>query len=60
VGPKLVKLDNTDVAQFDKANVLERTGIEIRTAERYEELTGGKEKQLQDVATALKRVSARA
>jgi hypothetical protein len=44
------KLGDTDVAQFDKENVLERTGINIRSAERYEELTGGREEQAQNVA----------
>jgi hypothetical protein len=44
-GPKPNKLSDTDVAQFDKEDVLERVGIGMRTAERYEELAGGREEQ---------------
>ena len=42
-GPKAGKnqLSDTDVAQFDKENVLERSGIELRTAERYWRRTPG-------------------
>ncbi len=42
--------DNGDVKL--KTETLANAGINLRTAERYEELTGGREKQLQDTATA--------
>jgi hypothetical protein len=51
-GPKPSKLDDIDVAQFDKEAVLQRTGIGIRTAERYEELAGSRADQATQIASA--------
>jgi hypothetical protein len=53
-GPKRgsSKLNDTDVAQFDKEDVLQRSGIQIRTAERYEELAGPKEEQAEAIIGA--------
>lgn len=52
-GPKPDKnqLDANDCAQFDKENVLQTAGIKLRTAEDYEQLSGGREEQAQKVAT---------
>jgi hypothetical protein len=43
--------NDTDVASF-KQETLAQAGINIRTAERYEELIGGREQQAQTIAVA--------
>ena len=41
---------DSDVAS--KTETLTKAGVNIRTAERYEELAGGREQQAQDIALA--------
>ena len=43
-------MSRAEIAEFE---TLAKAGVNIRTAERYEELAGGKEKQAQDVAVAV-------